>query len=241
MQTSGHVDNDLQISALDAFYEKDGRKSRYIKEVVEWYRGEDAGDLKRSELNYLVENLTCLNVLEVKFWKSDQKVVMDDKMNQKVVMDEELVQNDVMDEELVQNDVMDEKLVQNGVMDGRFVKNFVMNAKFYPKVVMDLSIFKIGECASFAVLLPIDPSKNSPSNCHFVFQSSLEFPDLGTQISGTVQLDPLRKTPLLQRSMLSSSEALIQISQCGYRSEPPIPSCPSSRLGSQQNRCPRRL
>ena len=48
-----------------------------------------------------------------------------------------------------------------------------------------------------------------------------------------VQLDflsPLRKTPLLQRSMLSSSEAFIQLSQCGYRPQPPIPSCSSSRL-----------
>ena len=51
VQTSGHVDDDVQISALDAFYEMDGRKSRYIGEVLEWYRGEDAGDLKRSELN----------------------------------------------------------------------------------------------------------------------------------------------------------------------------------------------
>ena len=49
VQKSGHVDDDVQISALDAFYELDGRKSRYIGEVLEWYRGEDAGDLKRSE------------------------------------------------------------------------------------------------------------------------------------------------------------------------------------------------
>ena len=89
---------------------------------MERYRGEDAGDLKRSELNELFENLTCLNALEVKFWKSDQKTVMD--------------------EELVQNDVMDEKMVQNGVMDGKFVKTFVMDAKIDSKVVMDLSIFK---------------------------------------------------------------------------------------------------
>ena len=76
-------------------------------------------------------------------------------------------------------------------------------------------------------------SKNSPSNCHFVFQSSLEFPDPGKKISGIIQLDflsPLRKTPPLQRFMLSSSEASIQISQSGYRSEPPVPSCSSSRL-----------
>ena len=37
---------------------------RYIGEVLEWYRGEDAGDLTRSELNELVENMTCLNALE---------------------------------------------------------------------------------------------------------------------------------------------------------------------------------
>ena len=74
--------------------------------------------------------------------------------------------------------------------------------------------------------------------------SFIGIPDLGTWISGIVQLDllsPLRKTPLLQRSMLSSSEASIQISKCGYRSEPPIPSCSSSKLGRQQSRCPRRL
>ena len=102
----------------------DGRESRDIGEVLEWYRGEDAGDLKTSELKELVENLTCLNALEGEIWESNQKVVMGDKMKQKIVMDEELV--------------------QNGVMDGQFVKNFVMNAKIDPKVVMDLSIFKIG-------------------------------------------------------------------------------------------------
>ena len=33
VQKSGHVDDDIQISALDAFYEMDGRKSRFIGEV----------------------------------------------------------------------------------------------------------------------------------------------------------------------------------------------------------------
>ena len=118
-------DDDVQILALDAFHEMDGRKSRYIREVLEWYRGEDAGDLKRSDLNEMVENLRCLNALSGKeIWKSDQRVVMDDKINPKIVMDEELVRNDVMDEE--------------------FVKNFVMDAKIDPKVVNDLSIFRMG-------------------------------------------------------------------------------------------------
>ena len=69
VQKLGHVDDDVQISALDPFYEMDGRKSLYIGEVLDWYRGEDAGDLKRSELNELVENLTCLNAFEEKIWK----------------------------------------------------------------------------------------------------------------------------------------------------------------------------
>ena len=79
VQKSGHVDDDVQISALDAFYEMDGRKSRYIGEVLEWHRGEDAGDLNKSELNEMVEKLTCLNALEETIWKNDQKVVTDEK------------------------------------------------------------------------------------------------------------------------------------------------------------------
>ena len=31
VQKSGHVDDDVQISTLDAFYEIDGRKSHYIE------------------------------------------------------------------------------------------------------------------------------------------------------------------------------------------------------------------
>ena len=37
VQKPGHVDDDVQISALDAFYEMDGRKSRFIGEVLERY------------------------------------------------------------------------------------------------------------------------------------------------------------------------------------------------------------
>ena len=52
---------------------------------------------------------------------------------------------------------------------------------------------------------------------------------------GIVQLDllsPLRKTPPLQRSMLSSSDVWIQISRCDYRSEPPISLCFFLETGS---------
>ena len=67
LQTSGRVEDDALMSTLDPFYEMDGRKSRYIGEVLEWYRGEDARDLERSELNELVVNLTCLNAFEENF------------------------------------------------------------------------------------------------------------------------------------------------------------------------------
>ena len=93
--------------------------------VLEWYRGEDAGDLKRSEFHDLVDNLTCLNALGRKIRKINLKILVDDKSwkiwksNQKIGMDEELVQKIVMIEEMV----------QNGEIDGKFVKNFVMDAK----------------------------------------------------------------------------------------------------------------
>ena len=44
MQESGRVDDDVRISALDALFEKDGRRSRYIGEVLERYQGDDAGN-----------------------------------------------------------------------------------------------------------------------------------------------------------------------------------------------------
>ena len=55
----------------------DGRESRYIKEVLDWYRDEDAGDLKRSELNEQDENMTCLNALgrnSENRWKNEKNV-----------------------------------------------------------------------------------------------------------------------------------------------------------------------
>ena len=58
MQKSGRVDDDVQISALDVYCEMDGRKSRYIKEVLDRYRAEDAGDLRRKDLNELAEIVT---------------------------------------------------------------------------------------------------------------------------------------------------------------------------------------
>ena len=40
-QRSGHVDDDIQISTLDVLSEMDGRESRYIKKVLDWYRKEN--------------------------------------------------------------------------------------------------------------------------------------------------------------------------------------------------------
>ena len=104
VQKSGHVDDDVQVSALDAFYEMDGRKSRYIGEVLDWYRGEDAGDVKRSELNELVENVTCLNAFAGANWKS----------NPKIVMNEELVQNSVTNAKIDPKVVMDLSIFKIG-------------------------------------------------------------------------------------------------------------------------------
>ena len=90
MQNSGRVVDDMRIN-LDAFNGKDGRRSRYIGEVLERYRGEDAGDLKGIEL---VEKWTCLNVLKKEFFESDPKILTEEKSwrtwksNQDIVMDE---------------------------------------------------------------------------------------------------------------------------------------------------------
>ena len=114
VQKSVHIDDDIHISALDAFHGKDGRRSRSIGEVLE--RGADAGDLKRIEL---VDKWTCLNVFEKKNCKLNPKILIEEKSwktwksNPNIVMDEELVQN------------------------------FVIDAKIDPKVVMDHPIFKI--------------------------------------------------------------------------------------------------
>ena len=125
VQKSGHFDDDVQISALDAFYRMDGRKSRYNREVLDWYRGEDVGDLKRSELNELVENKTCPNALAGEIWKFNPKIVSDAIINPKIVTNEKSWQTWKSN----QNIVMNEELVQNNVMNEKFVKNFVMNAK----------------------------------------------------------------------------------------------------------------
>ena len=61
MQKSGRAYDDVGVSELDAVHVKDGGQSRYIGQVLERYRGEVAGDLKRIEL---VEKWICLNVLE---------------------------------------------------------------------------------------------------------------------------------------------------------------------------------
>ena len=40
------------------------RENRYINEILNWHREEDAGDLRRNGSNEYVENMTALNALE---------------------------------------------------------------------------------------------------------------------------------------------------------------------------------
>ena len=66
----------LKFSALDVFFEMDGRENRHIKQVLDWHREEDDGDLRRSGLNESVESMTRLNLFEgksEKSWKSEKK------------------------------------------------------------------------------------------------------------------------------------------------------------------------
>ena len=91
---SGHVEDDIQISALDVFYQVDGRESRQIKEVSDWFREEDAGDLKSSELN---EYMTRRNAFEGKIGKIClRKSWKSVRSTQNIVMNEEFVKHSVV-------------------------------------------------------------------------------------------------------------------------------------------------
>ena len=81
MQKSGHVDDDVQVSALNEFHEMDGRKSRFFGEVLEVSR-------RRCRRSELVEKWTCLNAFEKKLCKRNAKVVTDEKINPKILTEE---------------------------------------------------------------------------------------------------------------------------------------------------------
>ena len=104
VQKSGRVDDDVRISALDVFFGKDRRKSRYIRRSV---GAAPRRRCWRSQKNLLVEKWTCLHVLETEFFQGDPMILMNEKgwttwkSNQNIVMHEEIVQNIVIDEELV--------------------------------------------------------------------------------------------------------------------------------------------
>ena len=51
VHNSGHVDDDIQISALDRILRYGLTKELCIKEVFDGYREEDAGDLRRIALD----------------------------------------------------------------------------------------------------------------------------------------------------------------------------------------------
>ena len=69
MQNSGHFDGGTQSSALDVFIKMDGRKSLYTREVLDWHREEDFGDLRGNELNDSVENIAALNAITLRPWR----------------------------------------------------------------------------------------------------------------------------------------------------------------------------
>ena len=71
--------------------------------MLDWYREEDTGDLKISDLNDLVESMTRLNVLDMENGKINQNVVMYEKINQNVVTDEKINQDVVTDEKSGKN------------------------------------------------------------------------------------------------------------------------------------------
>ena len=83
-----------------------GRKSRYTKEVLDWYCEEDAGDLRRNEVNELVEKRTALNALEEKSWTSE-------KSNQDIVTNEEFVKNSEINARFDPKVVMDLYILKN--------------------------------------------------------------------------------------------------------------------------------
>ena len=93
--------------------EMDGRKSRYIRQVLDWYRGEDAADLKRSEVNALVENITCLNALAGDMWKFNLKIVTDEIINPKIVTDEKINPKIVTDEKSWKTWKSNQKIAMN--------------------------------------------------------------------------------------------------------------------------------
>ena len=70
VRNSGHVDDDVQHSALDVL--RDGWAKESLHQRMFWIGIEKKmpGDLRRSELSVLVESLTALNALEEKGWKS---------------------------------------------------------------------------------------------------------------------------------------------------------------------------
>ena len=88
-------------TALDLFYEMDGGKSRYLGEMLEWYRGEYARDLKWSEVIEHISGLSrgkcgkvnrrsysMLKLIRTAWWMKDlvENAVRDAKIDPKVVL-----------------------------------------------------------------------------------------------------------------------------------------------------------
>ena len=89
VQNSVNVDDDMQISVLEAFHAMDGRRSRDIKEVLDLLsRRRCGGHLRRNELSELVDNMAAFNSLKVKIWKYETSWKIENS-NQNIVTNEE--------------------------------------------------------------------------------------------------------------------------------------------------------
>ena len=88
VQNSGRVDDDKQFLRWMYSTRWMGRKNLYIKEVLDWFPEEDAGDLRRRELNKTNKNMTALNALEGNFGKWKWEKLENRCSKQKIVMDE---------------------------------------------------------------------------------------------------------------------------------------------------------
>ena len=102
------VQNSSRVDLWVGCILRDGwTKERYTKEVLDWYRGDDAGDLRRNEFNEEVASMTPLNAFSEHNWKSE-------KSNPNIVMNENLVKNNVMDAKIDPKVVMELSIFKVG-------------------------------------------------------------------------------------------------------------------------------
>ena len=63
--------------------------------MLDWYREEEAGDLRRSDVDELIETITALNAFEEKIWNSEESW-KDETSYQNIVMNVKFSKNNVI-------------------------------------------------------------------------------------------------------------------------------------------------